>query len=280
MAIAGTCSPCRSRLVGDWLAFIAQVLIAISFELADDLGRGLFAQHGTLQGIVNARLVVKFEADHDFWIEPAWQNFFLQSHHLLSLTIGWLTVAHFMNVVYVFGHVGVTLSVAIWVYVYRRRYFALLRNVVMLTNALALVIYESFPVAPPRLAGVLTYAHHPFTFQDTVFGMMSNGGRLVGSSQLTYNEFSALPSVHMAWALIVGATLVTLARPWWARALGFLYPALMLIAVVVTGNHFLLDTVASVPVVVTAYLIAVLLAGVPWVRAWPARVQEAVVGRA
>src|SRR5947209_5510300 len=125
----------RSFSPMQWLAFGVQALIAIAFELGDDLGRGFFSQHGTLQGVQNARSVVSFEASHGFWFEPAWQSFFLHTRHFLAWTITWLDMVHVMNVVYVGCHVVVTLAVALWLYFYRHKYFALFRNVIMLTNA-------------------------------------------------------------------------------------------------------------------------------------------------
>jgi hypothetical protein len=231
------------------------MVIAVSAEVGDDLGRGLWAQHGSLEGIEDARQVVAFEAAHGFWIEPAWQLFFQQTHRILSLTITWGDAVSVMNAIYVFGHVFVTLAVALWVYFYRRRFFPLFRNMFILTNAFALVVYERYPVAPPRLAGPLLFDHHLFTFQDTVFGIVSASGKLLGT-RAGYNEFSALPSVHIAWALIVSATLLWLAQPLLVKALAVLYPGMMLVAVVVTGNHFLLDAVASVFVVLAAALVA------------------------
>lgn len=266
----------RSTSATQWIAFAVQVLIAISFEIGDDIGRGLFSQHGTAVGIRDARQIVSFETAHSLWVEPGWQLFFLQTRHFLAFTVSWLDVAHVMNLVYVGCHVLVTLGVGAWVYFFRRKYFVLLRNVIMMTNALALVVYENFPVAPPRLTTGLTWNHHAFTFEDTVFGVW-NGGRLV-SQQLAYNEFSAMPSVHIAWAMIVAVTVILLARSTVARILAALYPALMLIAVVVTGNHYLLDAAGAVPVVVGASIIAFGVANWPGARAWPEWVRQYVVG--
>jgi hypothetical protein len=177
--------------------------------------------------------------------------FFQQTHHILSLRLTWADTVHIVNGVYVLGHVFVTLGVALWVYFYRRDYFRFLRNTIILVNGLALIVYESFPVAPPRLTTDLVFNHHPFTFQDTVFGIVSGSGKLIGT-QVGYNEFSAMPSVHMAWAVVVGATLVLLARSPMARLFGMLYPAAMLVAVVVTGNHYLMDAAAALLVVIVA----------------------------
>jgi membrane-associated phospholipid phosphatase len=234
------------------------VLIAISIEAGDDLGRALFSQHGTQQGIENARGVVGFEVAHGFFVEPAWQSFFLQSRHIFALTVSWMVVARVFNAVYVLGHVFFTLGVALWVYIYRRRWFGMMRNVVLLVNLFALAIYENFPVAPPRLTTGLIFDHHAFAFRDTLFGIVNSGGRVIGT-QTGYNEFSAMPSVHMAWAVVAGATLIVLAKPLWVRAIGLIYPVCMLVAVVVTGNHYLVDVAGGIVVVVMAYGAAVLL---------------------
>lgn len=259
----------RSLAFSEWLAFLGQCVIAASVEVGDDLGRGLLAQHGTVQGIENARRIISFETAHGLWLEPAWQSFFVQTHHVLFLTLTWPESSRIVNGIYVLGHVFVTLTVAAWVYFYRRRYFPLLRNIVIATNVIALLIYENLPVAPPRMMPPLPFAHHLFTFQDTVYGVLSAGGGYVSSSTtLAYNEFSAMPSIHMAWALVVGAALLLMAHPLPVRLLGILYPALMLVAIVVTGNHFFLDAAVAGAVVLAATAVAVGFDGargkLPW----------------
>jgi membrane-associated phospholipid phosphatase len=245
----------RNVNIGTWLSFVSQVLIAISFEVGDDLARGHFAQHGTLQGITNARHLVAFEASHGLYVEPAWQSFFLRTQHIFAWTLTWLDIAHVMNVIYIGGHVGVTLGVALWIFVARRRWFPLFRNIVILTNLFALLIYENFPVAPPRLTTGLDWKGHPFRFEDTVFGIFNSSGHLIGS-QTGFNEFSAMPSVHVAWALIAGSALVVLGRAPALRIVGIIYPFLMLLAVIVTGNHYLLDAAAAIGVVIAAALVS------------------------
>jgi PAP2 superfamily len=237
------------------VTFLAQCLIAISVELGDDLGRGIFSQHGTLEGVRNAQNIAAFEAAHGLWVEPAWQTFFEKTRHFLILTVTWPDMAHLWNGIYIMCHIFVTLGVAFWIYFYRRRSFAFARNTIILTNILALLVYERYPVAPPRLTPGLTFGRHAFSFQDTVFGIASAGGRFV-APPVGYNEFSALPSVHLAWAMVAGAAVVLLAKPLIVKILGLIYPFVMLVAVVVTGNHYLMDAVAAVPVVIAAALIA------------------------
>jgi membrane-associated phospholipid phosphatase len=244
-------------LVGG-LAFTLQVLIAISIEVGDDVGRALFSQHGTTEGIHHARDLVAFEVGHGFFVEPAWQTFFLQTRHIAIVSVSWVDVARLFNGVYVFGHVFFTLGVALWVYIYRRRWFGVLRNLVLLANLFALLVYENFPVAPPRLTTGIIFDHHAFTFRDTLFGVVNASGQVVGT-QTGYNEFSAMPSVHMAWAVVAGAALIVLARPLWAKAIGAIYPLCMLLAVVVTGNHYLLDVAGGIADAALAFGAAILL---------------------
>jgi PAP2 superfamily len=246
----------RGQGITEWIAFALQMLIAISVELGDDIGRGFFSQHGTAQGLANAHQIVNFEAAHGIWVEPAWQTFFQHSHSILALTITWSEAEKLMNGIYVGGHVFVTIGVALWVYVYRRRFFPLLRNTLILANAFALLMYESFPVAPPRIMHNLVYNHHIFNFTDTIYGIVQTGRSLVGTQSAGYNEFSAMPSVHMAWALLAGFAVVFLARPFFAKLFGIIYPLAMLVAVVVTGNHYLLDAAGAVLVLTVAGLTA------------------------
>jgi len=264
----------RNGALYEWTAFALQVLIAVSVELGDDLGRGLFSQHGSPEGIHNAQSIALFEAAHGFWFEPAWQLYFEQTHRVLNFVITWQDVVPVMNTIYVLGHVCVTLGVALWVYFYRRRYFVLLRNVVIITNVFALFVYESFPVAPPRMTTGLFYNGHQFVFQDTVHSIVTTGSKVIGSNA-AYNEFSAMPSVHMAWAMIAGGALLFLARPYAARVAGAIYPVLMLIAVVVTGNHYLLDVVGAVGVVALAFPVALFIEVVRGRAEWPLRFRSA-----
>ena len=265
----------RNHVLAEWLAFLTQAAIAVSVEVGDDIGRGyFFSQHGGPQGLEDAKEVIAFEASHGFWIEPAWQMFFRQTHHIFDLTITWSDAAHVMNAVYVFGHVFVTLGVALWVYFYRRQWFRFLRNIIILCNVFALLVYESFPVAPPRVLPPFTFGRHMFAFQDTVFGVVTNSGQYIGN-QVGFNEYSAMPSVHMAWAIVVGAAILVLARPFPLKMFGAVYPAVMLVAVVVTANHYLLDAVGAACIVIVATMLAGGFERVWTRRSSPARLSQA-----
>jgi len=112
-----------------WLSFFGQIVLVTSVELSDEFLRGMITHSNSHSGQVNAGQLVRFEAAHGFWVEPGWQAFFRQSHHLLDLTLTWDQVVPIVNSIYLFGHIGVTLLFALWVFLYRRGVFAFLRNV-------------------------------------------------------------------------------------------------------------------------------------------------------
>src|SRR5262249_28098742 len=60
-----------------------------------------------------------------------------------------------------------------------------------------------------------------------------------------YNPFAAVPSMHFGYAIVVGVALVRYGGHVVLRALGALYPALVLLVIVATGNHFLFGAAAG-----------------------------------
>jgi hypothetical protein len=63
------------------------------------------------------------------------------------------------------------------------------------------------------------------------------------------DQLSAMPSVHVGWAILVAVAIITTVRSRW-RWLAVLYPAMTTLAVVVTANHFWLDGVAAAVILV------------------------------
>ena len=67
-----------------------------------------------------------------------------------------------------------------------------------------------------------------------------------------YNPFAAFPSVHIAYAALVGGSVVRWGSTRLVRAAGAVYPALVLLVIVATGNHFFLDAVGGAAVAALA----------------------------
>jgi len=138
----------------------------------------------------------------------------------------------FLGLLYVLLHFAGTAVALTWIHRKHPDRFPIVRTTFVAATALALVGYVLFPAAPPRLAGQ--------GFSDTV---TSSTGLNLSSDLLgaLYNPFAAVPSLHFGYALIVGVALVTISRHRVVRVIGALYPALMLLVIVATGNHFFVD---------------------------------------
>jgi len=242
----------RPMRPGDWLYLVLQILLVAAVELTDDLAHALIPHANRAAGLANALRVSSFESAHGLWVEPGIQSYFAQSHHLLGLPLGWDQVSMVVNALYGQGHVLFTVIFAVWVFVRRPELFTFLRNIFLLTNAVAVLLYEIYPLAPPRLTMGLLYQQRPYHFLDSVFGG--------GGVKLGFNQYAAMPSVHVAWALIVGLTVAWAARPLAARLLGLAYPVLMTLAVIISGNHYVLDALGAVVVVSLAAALSVLYA--------------------
>ena len=168
-----------------------------------------------------------------------------------------------------------TIAFLVWLFLSRRTLFPLVRNLFFVTTALALALYILYPLAPPRLTPHLFYDRHPYVFIDTVQEVINPRYQ---TTQIGYNPYAAMPSLHFAWALIIGCTLACTLRFWLLRILGACYPLFMLIVIVVSGNHYFADCFGSIAVVGVAALLVVL-----WMR-WrgelpPARAQPERAGR-
>jgi hypothetical protein len=130
---------------------------------------------------------------------------------------------------------------------YWRGYWAL-----VLASAIALVAYALYPAAPPRLTpdlGVIDVMSHFSEFGW--WGSAASAPRGIGDAT---NQYAAMPSMHFGWALWCAIQLWGFRRRIW-RVLAVVYPTVLLVVVVGTGNHYLLDVVAGGAVVVAAYAV-------------------------
>ncbi|MEV7086718.1 phosphatase PAP2 family protein [Streptomyces sp. NPDC093085] len=156
------------------------------------------------------------------------------NHAMDSVT--WLIVA--MNYYYATLHFIVTVSVLVWLFRRHPGRYAAARLALFATTAVALLGYYLFPLAPPRL---MTGGH----FVDTVVQHHTWGSMASGNLKNMSNQYAAMPSIHIGWSLWCGLIIFALASAPWVRILGLLYPALTLLVIVATANHFWLDAVGG-----------------------------------
>ena len=154
-----------------------------------------------------------------------------------------------INWIYIWGHWPVIVATMIWLAWRHRRVFLRLRDGMLVSGAIGLIIFASYPVAPPRLADGDVI--------DTV--TRSSDSYRVLQPPAFVNQYAAMPSLHSGWDLLVGIAIFTAATTVWLRAIGVLLPVAMLLAVVATGNHFVLDVVAGVALALLGHLVALRL---------------------
>ena len=166
-----------------------------------------------------------------------------------------------LGMLYLTLHLTVTAGYLLWLHRRRPAAFPIVRTTLLFASALALIGYLAFPTAPPRDAAI--------GISDTISGGkvdLNNG--LISS---LYNPFAAVPSMHVGYAVVVGASLVRHGGRSSLRALGLAYPALVLFVVVATGNHFVVDAAAgtAVAAVAAALAYAAIVGGGPPNRTGP-----------
>jgi len=170
-------------------------------------------------------------------------------HHVNSFVAAVPAIAVPANYYYATLHFIVTASVLVWLFVARPRDYRAARTVLLVMTLLALVGYWLFPLAPPRLTP-------GEGFVDTVrtFGTWGVAPSAIVAS--ASNQYAAMPSMHVGWALWSGLTVARYAPRRTVRALGLAYPVATLLVVVATGNHFVLDAVGALLVFGVATVVA------------------------
>jgi hypothetical protein len=179
--------------------------------------------------VANAERVVALERAVGLDVEAALQA--------AVLPVDWLVVL--ANWVYVFGHWPILIGVLGWLAVRHPLRFVEMRGALLLSGAVGMLVFAVLPVAPPRLLDQGDLA----VMVDTVLEH-SRAYRVLQPPAFT-NQYAAVPSLHVGWDLLAGIAIATTARRRWVRALGALLPVLMVLAVIVTANHYVLDAVAG-----------------------------------
>ncbi|NEE03383.1 phosphatase PAP2 family protein [Phytoactinopolyspora halotolerans] len=197
----------------------------------------------------NSDRVIGFERSIGLFVEPDLQAR-ITDH-------GWLVDV--LNGIYMYGHWPVVVGTLIWILAWHRPAFPLFRNALLISGAIGLVIFASFPVAPPRFLADLG-------FIDTVTEH-TNAYRVLQPPGFT-NQYAAMPSLHLGWNLLMGIAWATLSTSRWGKVFGIAMPVLMFLAIVLTANHYIVDGIAG------GLLALIGLVGASWlVRRKPA-VQE------
>ncbi|MFE9421492.1 phosphatase PAP2 family protein [Kitasatospora sp. NPDC006697] len=146
-------------------------------------------------------------------------------------------------------HYVVTAVVLFWVWRYRRDHYVRARTWLLLMTTLGLVGFVAYPTAPPRLLEDASGFTDILALHASI-GWWSGGGGVPKGLATVTNEYAAMPSLHVGWAIWCGVLLFQLTRSRVLRVLGVLYPLTIAVVVMGTANHYLLDCVAGAAVAV------------------------------
>jgi hypothetical protein len=200
---------------------------------------GAYAGYQMVRGIADGRTDVAYaNADRVIDLERSLGAFFEPGFQQALLDQRWLIDA--ANWMYLNTQFVITTGFIVWLYLFRNDSFNFVRNMFLISMGLALVGYAAFPTAPPRFidgAGFTdTIASFTQTDQDS------------GAVSLLINPYAAVPSMHIAFAMMIAVPGVTLCRNAAARLFWSAYPLLVFFVITVTANHYWFDAAAGAAV--------------------------------
>jgi hypothetical protein len=173
--------------------------------------------------------------DRGRWIWQAERAVHLPSETVVQLAfLPHPLIVQALNLYYAGLHFVVVLGCLLWVYVWRRRKYPQVRTTLVLFTAAALLI-QFIPVAPPRMLPGDGMIDTGLLYGQSVYGSVAG---------FSADQLSAMPSVHIGWALLAALVIVEVSRSRW-RWCALSYPLLTMLAVVVTANHYWLDGIAA-----------------------------------
>jgi hypothetical protein len=180
----------------------------------------------------NAARLVALERRTGLAVEPALQRGLLRFPRLVQG----------LNVGYAVFNVSLTLGWLVLLYRRRDPGYHRLRNACLLAHVGAQPVFLAFPTAPPRVVD---------GFVDTLSEL--SGFDLEHRLLVRfYNPVAAMPSLHVAFAVVTASTVAERAHRPAAKALAYAYPGAVSLVVAGTGNHYVLDALAGAALGTTA----------------------------
>jgi hypothetical protein len=169
------------------------------------------------------------------WIERTEHDWWLPSEASVQrLVSGHPIIVQASNLYYATMHFGAVFVFLVWLFVRHREAYPSIRLTLALSTLICLLV-QLIPVAPPRLLP---------GYVDTA----QQYGQSVYNLGLAPDELSAMPSVHVAWAVLIGWAVVRVSTSNW-RWVALAHPVLTIFVITVTANHFWLDGVVAIAVV-------------------------------
>lgn len=181
--------------------------------------------------------------------EAALDHWLAHQHVLAVLVSNYYDNAHFI----------VTLGLVGWLWWRYPALYRPLRTGLVLTNVIGMVVFWLYPMAPPRLLD-------PGVYTDVVASTHAFGSWHSGTLATAANQLAAMPSLHIAWASWSALAVWRIFAGRRFRWVAWIYPMVTSVAVLSTGNHYLLDVLAGFVTFVVATFV-----GDRWQGWWTTR---------
>jgi membrane-associated phospholipid phosphatase len=228
---------------------LAQLSIFVIADVLYETVRGV-AESNAAVPFANARSIMSAERSLHIFFEQSVQSWAMGQRLMIELA----------NFVYVNSHFVITTSALVWLYLRHNDRFYFVRNMFVVAMGFALIGYLVLPTAPPRFFPELG-------FVDTI-AYYVNVKHDSGLVALFFNPYAAVPSMHVAFSLMVAVPTILVVRRRIVKALWVLYPILIAFVVVVTGNHWVMDAIAGAAVAGASALVAAHVLSRLWPAAW------------
>jgi hypothetical protein len=215
-----------------WVEIIAILVFYLVYSRirnANGNDPGLAFQH--------AKQIIDWQRSLGIYHEQTLQSWALHFRPLIVFCNYWYGSMHFI----------VTIGVMVFLYRKWSDDYPTWRNTLGIATAIALIGFTLYPLMPPRLLPA-HFGFDPLTHYTTFW--------TISGVKSISNQFAAMPSVHCAWALWCACALIPRLKRTWAKWLAGIYPAITVIAIVLTANHYFLDAVAGYIVLGVAAVLA------------------------
>ncbi|WP_433629527.1 phosphatase PAP2 family protein [Nocardia sp. CA-120079] len=225
-AVGGIAEKMRAAVHGRGGEAVRQLALITVLYLAYRVGR-MFTADDTVHALGNAREMLGLEDKLGLPEETTVQAIFLHRDFLAVPA----------NFYYATAHFTVAVGVLLWLWVFRPEHYRWTRNLMVALTGAALVVHVLMPLAPPRMLPEYGFVDLAAIHGQSVYGSPDSGG--------LSNQFAAMPSLHVGWALLLAFAVVAATRSSW-RWLALAHPVLTTVVVVGTGNHYWLDAIVAV----------------------------------
>ena len=231
-----------------WFDLIEIGLVAFGF-LVYFIVRGAVVDR-TGEALANARAIIEIQKGAGLLFEPALNAWTMDASWRID----------FFNWVYFWLDFPLIVGTGLFLFFKSRFHYTLLRDALLISGGLALIMYVSYPVAPPRYLP-------EWGFVDTL-EEFANLSYQAQSMAPFVNPYAAVPSLHVGWSVLLAFVVFMATRNVILRAGVLAILGAQTVAVMATANHYFFDTMVGTLVCLAALMIAMWLqsAGYPRIR--------------